>query len=110
VTLTWADRAIQNLYDLHSYIVADNPAAADATVNRITSSVAALRGFPGIGRPGRVEGTRELVISDTPYIAAYAILPSTIWVLAVLHSARNGRVLFKVDDLPTGSAASDSTQ
>ena len=88
MTLTWADRAIQNLYDLHSYIVADNPAAADATVNRITSSVAALRGFPGIGRLSRVKGTRELVISDTPYIAAYAILPSTIWVVAVLHGAQ----------------------
>ncbi|HET7560985.1 MAG TPA: type II toxin-antitoxin system RelE/ParE family toxin [Rhodanobacteraceae bacterium] len=43
--------------------------------------------FPVSGRPGRVEGTRELVIERTPYIAAYRIQSDTVRVLRVLHGA-----------------------
>jgi toxin ParE1/3/4 len=43
---------------------------------------------PGIGRPGRIEGTRELVIHRTPYIAAYRISGNTVRVLRLLHGAQ----------------------
>jgi len=41
-----------------------------------------------MGRPGRIEGTRELVVSGTPYIAAYRIVGDTVRVLRVLHGAQ----------------------
>jgi plasmid stabilization system protein ParE len=41
-----------------------------------------------MGRPGRIEGTRELVISRTPYIAAYRIVGNTVRILRVLHGAQ----------------------
>jgi plasmid stabilization system protein ParE len=44
--------------------------------------------FPDSGRPGRAEGTRELVVSDTPYVMAYAVLPDRIRILCVLHAAQ----------------------
>jgi addiction module RelE/StbE family toxin len=47
-----------------------------------------LRLFPEMGRPGRIEGTRELVISRTPYIAAYRIAGDTVRILRVLHGAQ----------------------
>jgi plasmid stabilization system protein ParE len=40
-----------------------------------------------LGRPGRVPGTRELIIPDTPFIAAYAIEKARIVILAVYHGA-----------------------
>jgi plasmid stabilization system protein ParE len=50
--------------------------------------VEGLARFPEMGRPGRIEGTRELVISRTPYIAAYRILGGTVQILRVLHGAQ----------------------
>ena len=40
------------------------------------------------GRPGRVPGTRELVIPRTPYVAAYALTRDCIRILRVLHGAQ----------------------
>ena len=52
------------------------------------SSVQQLGAFPMAGRAGRVPGTRELVISDTPFIAAYALEKARIAILAVYHGAQ----------------------
>ncbi len=50
-----------------------------------------LGDFPESGRPGRVSGTRELVIAGTPYIAAYRVVGETIRILRVLHGHNSGR-------------------
>jgi toxin ParE1/3/4 len=57
-------------------------------VLRIIEQVALLANHPGIGRPGRVEGTRELVIPGLPYLVAYSHRNDTVAVLRVLHGAR----------------------
>ena len=44
--------------------------------------------FPEIGRPGRIDGTRELIIQRTPYIVAYRIATKSIRILRVLHGAQ----------------------
>ena len=44
--------------------------------------------FPEIGRPGRIDGTAELIIQRTPYIASYRIAGKTIRILRVLHGAQ----------------------
>jgi toxin ParE1/3/4 len=44
--------------------------------------------FPEIGRTGRVEGTRELVISGTPFIAAYKVEQQKVEILRVLHESQ----------------------
>ncbi len=41
-----------------------------------------------MGRPGRLEGTRELVLADIPYIIPYRITPSSIDILTVMHAAQ----------------------
>jgi len=67
---------------------AENPSAAHAVIDRIESAVSVLRAHPEIGRSGRVEGTRELVISGTPFIVAYRIARRRVEILAVIHGAR----------------------
>jgi toxin ParE1/3/4 len=47
-----------------------------------------LGAFPAIGRPGRVAGTRELVVSGTPYIVPYRVRGERVQIITVLHSAQ----------------------
>jgi plasmid stabilization system protein ParE len=56
---------------------------------QIVNGVQQLAAFPMSGRAGRVSGTRELVISNTPFIAAYAIDKADIVVLAIYHGAQH---------------------
>lgn len=88
VTIEWADSAIQDLHRVHEYIEERNVPASYETVNRITRAVQSLETFPQIGRRGRVAGTRELVIEQTPYLVAYKVRPASVWILAVLHGAQ----------------------
>ena len=84
------ESAALDLEDIFAWISKDNPRAAAEMVVRIRSRINRLA-FPGlshIGRPGLVEGTRELV--EPPYIIVYSVdePADEIMVLAVLHGAR----------------------
>jgi plasmid stabilization system protein ParE len=50
--------------------------------------VATLADTPELGRPGRVEQTRELPVPHTSYLLAYTVVDSQLTILAVQHSAR----------------------
>ncbi len=73
---------------IFDYLEADRPRAAILIDDRIEAQVELLVNTPEIGRPGRIEGTRELVIPRTPYIAAYRIKCETVTILRVLHGAQ----------------------
>ena len=90
----WTDPAQTDLLEILGYIAHDNPAAARRVGQRLLSAVRALAEQPRRGRPGRVAGTRELVIPGLPYIAIYRVhepsrsLTGEVEVLRVVHGAR----------------------
>ena len=84
----WSVLALADRDAIFDYIEAQNPRAAARIDTRISNAVDLLARFPEMGRIGRVEGTRELVISRTPYIAAYQITGDTVRILRVLHGAQ----------------------
>ena len=86
--IVWLKTALKNLDDLSAYIAQDNTIAASQIVNLITSQVKQLSTQPAMGRPGRVLGTRELVISNTQYLVPYRIKNNTVEVLRVFHTSR----------------------
>jgi toxin ParE1/3/4 len=86
--LKWSAFALADRTTIFDFIEADNPRAAAAIDERIRSRVAGLAKFAEMGRAGRIVGTRELVISGTPYIAAYSVDGETVRILRVLHGAR----------------------
>jgi len=88
MTIQWAGDATRQLVSAHAYVAADNPAAADRLLLRITEAVSHLSSHPRAGREGRVRNTRELVIPGTPYVVAYRITRNAIEVLAVVHGKR----------------------
>jgi toxin ParE1/3/4 len=89
MTLIWSPEAIADLVALRAYIEQDDPAAAQRVSLHIIQNVETLLATsPEIGRPGRVPGTRELVIPRTPFIVPYRLVDKTIQVLRVYHGAR----------------------
>ena len=86
--LVWTEQAEQDKDSIIDYIALDNPRAAINVGDEIERQVEMLIEFPNMGRIGRVEWTRELVISDTPYVVAYRVRGDAVIVLRVLHGAR----------------------
>jgi toxin ParE1/3/4 len=83
--IVWTAPAVHDLASARSYIARDNLPAADRQVDRVLAAVAGLLQFPDIGRPGRRAGTRELVVSRTPYVVAYRLRAEIIEILRVMH-------------------------
>jgi toxin ParE1/3/4 len=88
VRLEWSPLAMDDRERIFDFIEQDDPRAAIAVDERIATQVLLLMQFPEGGRPGRIEGTRELVIRRTPYIVAYRIERDGVRILRVLHSAQ----------------------
>jgi toxin ParE1/3/4 len=88
VRVRWLRAALRNLDEEAAYIARDDPNAAARTVDRIAITVERLAIHPASGRIGRVPGTRELVVSGTPYIVPYRVRGETVEILRVFHAAR----------------------
>jgi toxin ParE1/3/4 len=89
VRIVWTRKASRNLRAAFDYWARESsPASADLMLVRIFSAVELLERHPEAGRPGRIPGTRELVIVPTPFLIAYRIHSARIEVLALLHGAR----------------------
>ena len=84
----WLRVALANLDAEAEYIAEDNPAAAGRVVQRIFHAVNLLAENPAIGRAGRVAGTRELVVAETPYIIPYRVRGNVVEILRVFHASR----------------------
>jgi len=84
----WLPKAIKNRHDLIDYIAEDNLRAAIEHDERIEKQIDQLLANPEIGRAGRMEGTRELVISRTPFIVVYRIKAKRIEIVCLLHTSQ----------------------
>jgi toxin ParE1/3/4 len=84
----WLRTALANLDAEASYIAEDDPAAARLVVARIMGAVSHLSRQPRLGRPGRVPGTRELVVPRTRYIIPYRVRGNGVEILRVFHVSR----------------------
>ena len=83
--VVWSRRAIHHLVALREYIEKDSEQNAALVAKRILKAVDLLQAQPEIGRPGRVFGTRELVLAQTPYIIPYRVRRGRLELLAVFH-------------------------
>jgi toxin ParE1/3/4 len=88
VELKWTSVALDDIDAAGSYIADDNPRAALDMANRVIEATAYLADHPTLGRQGRLRGTRELVVSGTPFLIIYRIRYNEVQLLRVLHHAR----------------------
>jgi len=94
VEVRWLRAALANLDAEAEYVARDNAAVAARLVERIYETVEQLKQYPSLGRAGRVPGTRELVVSHTPYIVPYRVHGTVVEILRVLHGARRWPSVF----------------
>ncbi len=88
MNVVWLEEAVNDLKIIGDYIAEENKEAAYRVLTQIQASADSLSQHPEMGRPGRVEKTRELVISGLPYILPYYIKKNEVRILAVLHTSR----------------------
>ena len=92
--LIWSPEARVDLREMVLYLSGKNPYAAKALFERIEDAATTLIDTPHVGHPGRVPGTRELVITNTSYILPYQIRRDRIEILRVYHGARRWPKVF----------------
>ena len=84
----WLGLATLDLENVEAYIARDDPRAAVETVLKIVRAVSFLKEQPGLGRSGRVPGTKELIVPNTSYIVPYRVQENIIQILRVYHTSR----------------------
>jgi toxin ParE1/3/4 len=86
--IRWLRIALKNFDEEIGYIANDDPAAARLVARRIAEAVAFLATQPSIGRPGRVAGTRELLVPKTRYLIPYRVRRGIVEIMRVFHASR----------------------
>lgn len=85
--ILWTPEALQDRADVWDYISTDNPQAASRMDALFSDAAARLADHPKLGRAGKIHGTRELVLHES-YRLVYEISGETVWMLALVHTAR----------------------
>jgi toxin ParE1/3/4 len=83
--IVWSRRAIKHLVSVRDYLAQESPDSAARVAAQILDAVEQLVLYPNLGRPGRIAGTRELVVPGTPYVIPYRIRGNRVELIAVFH-------------------------
>ena len=87
--IRWTIAATTDLESIADYLFEKSPLNAAQLVRKIYEAPSNLKNYPNLGRPGKKEGTRELVLSPLPYIVIYKILDDTVFIVRILHGAQD---------------------
>lgn len=100
--IRWSRAAADDLRQIAGHLKAGNSGPPPRLVQSIYDAVAALARQPDQGRRGRVEGTRELVLSAFPSMVIYRVLKSAdaIEIVNVIHG-ETGPIAGEVARTPT---------
>ena len=84
----WSPEAADDLVRIVQRIRQENPSVAERIATFIYQRVAALESFPHLGKPGRMEGTRELPLPPLPFVVVYRLRGEAVEIARVLHGAQ----------------------
>lgn len=88
MNLRYTRKALGHLLEIHAYSEQEWPGISRQVGKAIEHAISRLLQYPELGRPGRVEGTRELIVPRFSFVVAYRVSESHINVLAILHATR----------------------
>jgi len=87
--LRWTTAAADDLEGIAEYLLEKSPQNAAQLVRKIYEAPSILNRYPNLGRPGKKEGTRELVIAPLPYIVICQIMDEVLYIVRILHGAQD---------------------
>ena len=87
MAVKWLKVALENMATIADYIAQDKPDRATSFVREIREKTLVLADFPGVGRAGRVAGTREL-IAHKNFLVIYRVKGKNIEIIRVRHVAQ----------------------
>ena len=87
--IRWTPAAASDLQHISDYLQENRPRYRQSTMRKLYDAIRSLKTLPNRGRPGREEGTRELVFSPLPYVAAYRVTEQNIEVIRNYHGAQD---------------------
>ena len=88
--LRWTPGAAADLKSVSDYLTKWHPRYRASTMHKLYDTINSLKQMPSRGRPGREEGTREILFLPLPYVAVYRVNEQTIEVLRIYHTAQEG--------------------
>ena len=94
VRIDWLPIAERDRDSQLTYVAERNPSAAISMGDSIEAATRGLGTHPNIGRLGRIVGTRELVVSGTPYVIAYRVEADNVVILRPLHGMQRWPATF----------------
>ena len=86
--LRWTQEAASDLERIADYLLLHVPDRASDLIRVVYDAPSTLLTFPNRGRPGKQEGTRELVLTPLPYIVVYTVRGDAVFVVRILHGAQ----------------------
>ena len=86
--LRWTEQAARDLEHITDYLFDHAPERAAGLVRTVYDAPSGLLTFPNRGRPGKKNGTRELVLSPLPYVVVYTVRADVIYIVRILHGAQ----------------------
>ena len=89
--IRWTLTAADDLEHIYDYLSKHEPHLARPTVIALREAILSLRKLPNRGRPGAVEGTRELLHERLPYIVAYRVKEDVVEILHIWHPSQERR-------------------
>jgi addiction module RelE/StbE family toxin len=87
VRVLWTPEALHDRSEIWTYIEVANPDAAARMDEAFSDAAARLADYPMLGHPGEIAGTRELS-PHRNYRLVYEVADDTVWILALVHAAR----------------------
>jgi toxin ParE1/3/4 len=91
MTVAWSEDAIADLEEIADYWADRSPEFAIKLINELYKAGGSLRSAPRPGRPGRIEGTRELSIPKRSYVLIYRVSREGVTIERVIHTSRDWR-------------------
>lgn len=85
----WTTPARRDFRSHLDYLAARNEETALGWIDAVNAAVDRLSEFPHRGRPGRRDGTRELIINGWPYLVVYSVNDVRVLILRLLHTSQN---------------------
>ena len=87
--IRWTPAAAADLQSINDYLKEHHPQYRQPTMRKLYEKIRALKAAPYLGRPGRIEGTREVLFPPLPYVAVYRVTEQSIEIWRIWHTSQD---------------------